>query len=79
MALPMHRTSAWLQRLGLPATPSGGRTDARLSEEGDEFVLTTELAGVGPEEMALSRDDDNGVLEVRLPVGTEGTPIEVAH
>jgi len=63
MALPTTPASSWLQSTGFPNRLfETGNDGYELYEEDDEFVLSVEVPGFGPEEIDVSWD--SGVLNI---------------
>ena len=63
MALPRTPANSWLQSLDFPSQLlETGSNDYELYEEDDEFVLSVEMPGFDPEEIAVTWDD--GVLNI---------------
>ncbi|MFB6310008.1 MAG: Hsp20/alpha crystallin family protein [Salinirussus sp.] len=63
MALPTRPSSSWFGGTDFPSRLfETGSNDYELYEEEDEFVLSVELPGFDPEEIAVSWDD--GVLNI---------------
>ena len=67
MALPTTSNSSWLSGIDLPNQLfEMGSDDYELYEDEDTFVLSVEMPGYDPEEIAA--EYTNGILEVRLPI-----------